>query len=105
VPFDSDIALKRANAPKAIPLFREIIEEFPDTDYADLSYVQLGMCYEYLERWEDAEKAYGELIARYTDQNGNAISPSSQNVVQAVQFAINRKPKITAYRLPIKAKQ
>ncbi len=98
VPFDSDIALKRANAPKAIPIFKEVIEEFPDTDYADLSYVHLGLCYEYLERWEDAEKAYGELIARYTDQNGNAISPSSQNVVQAVRFARDRKSKI-AYRL------
>ncbi len=96
---------RRINAPKAIPLFKEVIEEFPDTDYADLSYVQLGLCYEYLEQWEEAEKAYGELIARYTDQNANAIPPSSQNVVQAVRFARNRKPKITAYRLSIKAKQ
>jgi len=96
---------RKINAPKAIPLFKEVIEEFPDTDYAALSYVQLGLCYEYLEYWEGAEKAYEELIAKYTDQNANAISPSSQNVVQAVQFARNRKAKITAYRLHIEAKQ
>ena len=95
----------RANAPAAIPHFNEVIKNFPNTDYADLSYVQLGMCYEYLDQYDDAEKAYGALIAKYTDENGNRISPFSQNVVQAVAFATQRKGRIMAYRLSIRARE
>jgi len=29
--------------------------------------------YVYLEEWEDSEKAYGELVQKYTDENGNPI--------------------------------
>ena len=108
IPVPSTDAEKRQakeNSPKAIPYFEEVIESFPETDYADLSYVQLGMCYEYLEKWEDSEKAYGDLINKYTDANGNAVSPFSQNVVQAVAFARQRKGKIMAYRLSIKARK
>ena len=105
VPFDSDIKLKRDNAPKAIPLFEEVINTLPDTDYADLSYVQLGLCYEYLEKWQEGLGAYGELIMKYTDENGNTISPFSENVVQALQFAKDRKAKIMAYLISIKARE
>jgi tetratricopeptide (TPR) repeat protein len=92
-------------APKAVPYFNEVIEKFPNTDYADLSYVQLGMCYEYLENWEESEKSYGDLIKKYTDENGNPVAPYSQNVVQAVAYARRRKGDIMAYRLSIKAAQ
>jgi hypothetical protein len=40
-----------------------------------------------LEQWDNAEKSYTRLIAKYTDKKGNAITPYSENVVQAVQFA------------------
>ena len=104
---NSEAKMKQAkeNAPKAIPYFNEVIEKFPDTDYADLSYIQLGLCYEYLEQWKNAEKYYGDLVARYTDQDGNPITPSSQNVIQAVAFARQRKGKIMAYRLSIMTKE
>ena len=102
---DAQMVQAKANAPTAIPFFEEVIENFPDTDFADLSHVQLGMCYEYLEKYDDAEKSYGDLIAKYTDENGNSVSPFSQNVVQAVAFARQRKGKIMAYRLSIRARE
>jgi TolA-binding protein len=103
--YDMDLATKRANAPKAIPYFEEVINTLPNTDYADLSYVQLGLCYEYLEKWKEAEDAYGALIKKYTDANGNPITPFSESVVQALQFARERKGKIMAYRLSIELQE
>ena len=76
-----------------------MIEKFPNTDYADLSYAQLGLCYEYLEQWKEAAEAYGELIDKYTDENGNPVSPSSDSAAQAVRFARDRRRKIMG--LPI----
>lgn len=105
VPFDIDIELKRASAPQAIPLFKEVINTLPNTDYADLSYVQLGLCYEYLEKWQEGLDAYGELLTKYMDENGNTILPFSENVVQALQFARDRKAKIMAYLISIKARE
>jgi tetratricopeptide (TPR) repeat protein len=105
MPGDMNLEAGKASAPKAIPYFREVINTLPNTDYADLSYVQLGLCYEFLEQWEDAEKAYGDLIQKYTDENGNPIAPFSENVVQAVSFARHRKSEIMAYRISIKAQQ
>jgi tetratricopeptide (TPR) repeat protein len=105
VPYDSEITEKRENAPKAIPYFEDVINNLPSTDYADLSYVQLGLCYEYLEKWQEAQDAYGELINKYMDENGNTISPFSDNVVQALQFAKDRKAKIMAYLISIKARE
>jgi tetratricopeptide (TPR) repeat protein len=95
----------KTNAPKAIPYFKEVVETFPNTDFADLSYVQLGMCYEYLEDWENAENAYGDLIKKYTDENGNPITPFSEGVVRALQYARERKGQIMAYRIALKARQ
>ena len=103
--YDMDLEKKKANAPQAIPYFKEVIDTLPDTDYADLSYVQLGLCYEYLEQWQQAEDAYGALIKKYTDANGNPITPFSDNVVQAIRFARDRKGKIMAYRLSLEVQQ
>jgi len=103
--YDMDLATKKANAPKAVPYFEEVVNTLPNTDYADLSYVQLGLCYEYLEDWKQAEDAYGTLIKKYTDANGNAITPFSESVVQAIQFAKDRKGKIMAYRLSIELQE
>jgi tetratricopeptide (TPR) repeat protein len=103
--YDMDEATKKANAPKAVPYFEEVINTLPNTDYADLSYVQLGLCYEYLEQWRKAEDAYGTLIKKYTDANGNPITPFSESVVQALQFARDRKGKIMAYRLSIELQE
>lgn len=105
VPYDAEIALKMANAPQAIPFFKEVIATLPNTDYGDLSYVQLGLCYEYLEQWQEGLDAYGGLIGKYMDENGNTISPFSENVVQALQFARNRKGRIMAYLISIKARE
>ena len=103
--YDVDLPTKKANAPKAIPYFKEVINVLPNTDYADLSYVQLGLCYEYLEQWEESEAAYGGLIKKYTDENGNPIAPFSENVVQALRFATDRKGKIMAYRLSMQIQE
>jgi tetratricopeptide (TPR) repeat protein len=103
--YDMDLETKKANAPKAIPYFEEVINTLPNTDSADLSYVQLGLCYEYLEKWREAEDAYGELIKKYTDANGNPVTPFSESVVQALQFARERKGKIMAYRLSIELQE
>ncbi|MGQ9610350.1 MAG: tetratricopeptide repeat protein [bacterium] len=106
VPYESaDIEKKKANAPRAIALFNEVINNYPDTDYADLSHVQIGLAYEILEQWENAEKAYTKLIAKYTDKKGNPITPFSENVVQAVQFARQRKSQILAYRMSLRARE
>jgi len=104
VPYEMDLEMKKANAPKAIPYFKEVIATLPNTDYADLSYVQLGLCYEYLEQWDEAEGSYGGLIKKYTDENGNEITAFSENVVQAIGFAKERKAKIMAYRLSIRVR-
>jgi len=102
---DAERAVAKESAPKAIPYFDDVIEKFPKTDFADLAYVQLGMCYEYLDKWEESEKAYGDLIKKYTDDNGNPVTPFSQGVVQAVQFARRRKGDIMAYRLSLRAQE
>jgi tetratricopeptide (TPR) repeat protein len=102
---DAETQAAKEKSPAAIPHFEDVINSFPNTDYADLSYVQLGMCYEYLEDWTKSEKAYGDLVAKYTDENGNPVAPFSQNVVQAVAFARQRKAKIMAYRLSLRARE
>ena len=101
VPYEAKLKTKEANAPKAINYFKEVIETLPNTDYADLSYVQLGLCYEYLEEWKEAEEAYGELIKKYTDKDGNPVTPFSEDVLQALRFARDRKARIMAYRISI----
>jgi hypothetical protein len=63
------------------------------------------LCYEYLEKWQEGLDAYGQLIMKYTDANGNTISPFSENVVQALQFAKDRKGRIMAYLISIKARE
>lgn len=101
VPYAADMEVKKANASQAIHRFRDVIKRFPHTDYADLSYVQLGLCHEYLEQWEKAEKAYEALIQKYTDEKGKPMSPYSENVRQALQFAKDRMHRLRMYRLPL----
>jgi TolA-binding protein len=102
---DTERERNKENAPKAIPYFEDVIKTLPNTDYADLSYVQLGMCYEYLEDWEKAENAYDGLVKKYMDEDGNPISPFSDVVIQALQYARRRKGEIMAYRIAIRARQ
>jgi hypothetical protein len=59
----------------------------------------------YDTHWTKSEKAYGDLVAKYTDENGNPVAPFSQNVVQAVTFARQRIAKVLAYLLSIKARE
>ena len=94
VPVHADMEVKKANASKAIHHFEDVIKRFPNTDHADFSYVQLGLCYEYLEQWEDAEEAYETLIQEYTDESGKPISPYSENFIQALRFARDRLQKL-----------
>ena len=77
------------------------IDTMPNTNYADLSYMQIGLCNEYLEKWKEAEDAYTALVEKYTDEYDRPIIPSSENVVQAVNFAKDRKDKIMGYRLSL----
>ncbi|MDQ1328859.1 MAG: Tetratricopeptide repeat protein, partial [Candidatus Poribacteria bacterium] len=95
--------LKKQNAPKAIPILNNIISTYPDTDVADLSYVQLGLCYESLEQWDNAISAYGKLLKKYTDSKGNPIIPYSDNVVAAVEFAKGRRTSIMSFQASTRA--
>jgi tetratricopeptide (TPR) repeat protein len=95
--------IKRQNAPKAIPILNNIISTYPNTDVADLSYVQLGLCYESLEQWDNAISAYGKLLKKYTDSKGNPIIPYSDNVVSAVEFAKGRRNSIMSFQSATKA--
>ncbi len=100
----SDEAMRKAKekAPEAIKYFNTVIAEFPNTDYADLSYVQLGMCYEYLEKWEEAEEAYEGLIQKYTDEKGNPITPFSENARAALRYARERLAQLPTKLLAFK---
>jgi tetratricopeptide (TPR) repeat protein len=95
--------VKRQNAPRAIPILNDIISTYPNTDVADLSYVQLGLCYESLEQWDNAISAYGKLLKKYTDSKGNPVVPYSENVVAAVEFAKGRRTSIMAFQASTKA--
>jgi len=101
----TDPAKKKQNAPRAIPILNEVISTYPNTDVADLSYVQLGLCYEALEQWDNAVNAYGRLLKKYTDAKGNPIVPYTDNVVSAVEFAKNRRTQIMAFQASTKASQ
>ncbi len=56
------------------------------------------------EKSTTMEKA-ADVKIEYMDENGNTISPFSENVVQALQFARDRKAKIMAYLISIKARE
>jgi len=99
----TDPEKKRQNAPRAIPILNDIISTYPNTDVADLSYVQLGLCYEALEQWDNAISAYAKLLKKYTDAKGNPIVPYSDNVVAAVEFAKGRRTSIMAFQASMKA--
>jgi len=101
----TDPVQKKQNAPRAIPILNEIISTYPSTDIADLSYVQLGLCYEALEQWDNAVNAYGKLLKKYTDSKGNPIVPYTDNVVSAVEFAKGRRTQIMAFQASTKASQ
>ena len=101
----TDPAQKKQNAPRAIPILNEIISTYPNTDIADLSYVQLGLCYEALEQWDNAVNAYGKLLKKYTDSKGNPIVPYTDNVVSAVEFAKARRTQIMAFQASMRAAQ
>jgi tetratricopeptide (TPR) repeat protein len=92
------VELRKTNANEAIGYFKEILNKYPHTDYADLSRVQLGLCYEYLEEWEKAEKWYDSLIEKYTDDDGEIIKPFSEDIIRALEFSIERKNQLLFYR-------
>jgi len=94
----TDAEKKKANAPRAIQILNDIIANYPNTDIADLSYVQLGICYEALEQWDNAINAYGRLLKKYTDAKGNPIVPYSDNVVSAVEYAKGRRNQLLAFK-------
>jgi len=97
--------VKKQNAPRAITILNEVISTYPNTDIADLSYVQLGLCYEALEQWDNVVNAYGRLLKKYTDSKGNPVMPYSDNVVSAVEFARSRRNQIMAFQASLKASQ
>ncbi|HGJ66668.1 TPA: tetratricopeptide repeat protein, partial [bacterium] len=90
----TDPQTAKLNAPKAIQMFNQIISQYPNTDIADLSIVQIGLSYEAMEQWEEAANAYARLLKKYTDSRGNPIIPFSDNVVSAVEFAKGRRTQI-----------
>jgi TolA-binding protein len=99
----TDPEKKRQNAPRAIQILNGVINTYPNTDIADLSYVQLGLCYESLEQWDNAVSAYGKLMKKYTDSKGNPIIPYTDSVVSAVGFAKGRRTQIMAFQASTKA--
>lgn len=99
----TDPATAKANAPRAIQILNQIISQYPNTDIADLSIVQIGLSYEATEQWAEASNAYARLLKKYTDSRGNPIIPFSDNVVSAVEFAKQRRTQILNFQAASKA--
>ena len=51
----------------AIGKFKTLIEEFPDSDLADDSYYNIGLCYFHLNQFNKAIEAFQFLIANYPE--------------------------------------
>jgi tetratricopeptide (TPR) repeat protein len=90
----TDIEKKKVNAPRAIQILNDLIANYPNTDIADISIVQIGLCYEALEQWDNATNAYARLLKKYTDARGNPIIPYTDDVVSALAYAKGRRTQL-----------
>jgi len=77
--------------------FRDLIKAYPNTKYADLSYVQMGEAYVTLadkdeKYYNDALNAYDKLWSKYEKE-----PPVDTQVSQALRLAQNQISSITTY--------
>jgi len=77
---------------KAIPIFIQVGEEYPETDIAAGGFCNLGACYELLHEWKKAVDTYDLVLKRYSKKTGKAFK-------DAVGFAEDHKNWIEANRL------
>ena len=75
---------------QAIALFQQVVEQYPGTESHTGALVNMGICYESLNRWKEAVAAYDQVYQAWEDGRATA---------EAYQFARAHKEWITANRL------
>ncbi len=75
---------------QAIALFQQIVEQYPGTESHTGALVNMGVCYESMNRWKEAVATYDKVYQAYED--GRATT-------DAYQFAKAHREWITANRL------
>jgi TolA-binding protein len=75
---------------RAAVALEKIIADYPGTEIEAGAMANLGMSYEYLNKWKDAARVYQQLLGAYGEQSGN---------VALVEFAKNHLDWIMTYRL------
>ncbi|MCY3762594.1 MAG: tetratricopeptide repeat protein [Gemmatimonadetes bacterium] len=75
---------------RAIALFQQVVEQYPGTESHTGALVNMGICYESLNRWKEAVAAYDMVYQAYEDGKATA---------EAYQFARAHREWITANRL------
>ena len=76
---------------QALEIFSNIVENYPDTESEIGAYSNMGICYEALNRWQNAIEAYDNIILKY--EEGEDVSD------EAFTFATMHKAYIEATRL------
>ncbi len=76
---------------QAADIFTSIVENYPDTEAEIGAYSNIGICYEALDRWQEAIDAYDMVIMKY--EEGADVNE------EAFNFARMHKDYIVANRL------
>jgi len=76
---------------QAAEIFKVIVANYPDTEAEIGAYSNLGVCFEALDRWQDAIDAYDKVIQKY--EEGADVNE------EAFKFARMHKDYIVANRL------
>ncbi len=75
---------------EAAPLFTALMEKYPGTEVEVGALSNLGICYEFLRRWQEAVQAYDKVIALYEQEKASQ---------EAFQFAKGHRDWIVTSRL------
>ncbi len=86
---------------KALAIFEQLTEGYPDTGSADIAYDQIGDIYVSVEEWQKALDAYETLMNKYPP-NKPAVS---SDVNKAVRYAQQRYAEIRTYMLQLKVSE
>jgi tetratricopeptide (TPR) repeat protein len=52
---------------KAIDLFQEVVDNYPDYLLHDTVFMELARCYEQVKAWDKAKEAYQKVVMNYSD--------------------------------------
>jgi len=79
---------RKGYAKRAINLFSQISEKYPQSKYIAYATVSTGAAYEILEQWEDATSSYEKIVKQYgTTQQGETakLVNYAQKRIKAIQ--------------------